>query len=113
MTLPVPSPTRAEVETTLLRFLCDVQSEIAARRRILSLLENYCWSECDFTVFFESIRDLFERDSKQILANLPAELTCRGFPDMPYEIFVEPARLNSTSALALAESLVHPSKSEK
>ena len=113
MTLPAPSQIRAEMEINLLRFLCDARSEIVARRRVLSLMQNYCWSERDSTVFFESIRLLFERDPKQILAHLPAELTRRGFPDMPCEILAEPTGLNSTSALALAETLVPRSNSEK
>ena len=113
MTSPVPSQTRAEMETNLLRFLCDPRSEIAARRRILSRLQNYCWSERDSTVFFESIRHFFERDPKQILANLPSELTRRGFPDMACEILAEPTGLNSASALALAETLVRLGKTDK
>lgn len=106
MTSPVPTQTRAELETNLLRFLCDAQTEIAARRRVLLIIGDYVWSTPDFAIFFECIRELFERDPKHILVNLPAQLTRRGFPDMPCEILVAPPRLSSASALTLAKKLL-------
>lgn len=106
MTSPVPSQTRAELETNLLRFLCDAQGEIAARRRVLSIIGDYAWSTPDSAIFFECIRELSERSSKNILANLPAQLTRRGFPDMPCEILAAPPTLSSASALALAKKLL-------
>lgn len=113
MTSPVPSQTRAELEANLLRFLCDAQSDVAARRRVLSIVKDHTWNTPDSAVFFECIRDLFERDPKNILANLPAQLTRRGFPDMPYEILAAPAVLNFTSGAAIAETLIRLDKPEK
>lgn len=113
MASPVSSQTRAELETNLLRFLCDAQSEITSRRRVFSIIESYAWSTPDFAIFFDGIRDLFERDPKHILANLPAQLTRRGFPDMPCEILAAPPTLSSASALALAKKLLRLSKAKR
>ena len=110
---PVPPQTRAELETNLLRFLCDGRSEIAARRRVLSIIEDYAWSAPDSAIFFECIRDLFERGPNHILPHLPADLTRRGFPDMSCEILAAPPTLRPASALALAKKLLRLCKKEK
>ena len=104
---------RTQMEMALLQFLCCTTNDGAARQKLLRTLAQYVWSNHDNALFFDCICHLFERDRKHILANLPAELTRRGFPDMPYEILAEPAGLNSASALALAETLLRSSKSEK
>ena len=110
MTLPVPSQTRAKIETNLLRFLCAARSSADTRLRVLLILQNHCWSTPDAAVFFECIRDLFACNSQTILANLPATLTRRGFPDMPCEILAMPSKLSSVSAVTLAQKLLHPNK---
>lgn len=113
MTLPVPSPTHVERETNLLRFLCDSRSKIDARESVLLIVQNYRWSAPDSVIFFECIRDLFACNPQNILANLPATLTRRGFPDLPCEILAMPSGLSPVSALTLAEKLVHLNKTER
>ncbi len=106
----VDSP--SQIETALLQFLCDAQMDRTARLALLRTLDSYDWSVPDNTIFFECIRELFARDAA-ILEHLPAALTRRGFPDMPCEFLAQPAGLNAVSALALAEKLLHRSKSRK
>lgn len=98
---------RADAEIVLLRFLCDANAEFAARSAILRTLDSYAWSCNDHQLFFECIRELFVRDPRCVLECLPAALTRRGFPDMPCESLAQPAQLNSVSALALAQTLLH------
>ncbi|HLW81782.1 MAG TPA: hypothetical protein VKS20_07060 [Candidatus Acidoferrales bacterium] len=104
------SAARAAAETTLLQFLCDAHRDLAARRQILGMLGNYSWRTHDNTIFFECIRELLARVPRQIVAQLPAALTRRGFPDMPCEFLTPPSELTAAAALALAEHLLHRKK---
>jgi hypothetical protein len=104
------SAARDAAETKLLQFLCDAHGDLAARRRILRMLGNYSWRRHDNTIFFECIRELFARVPRQILAQLPAALTRRGFPDMPCELLAPQSELTAAAALALAEHLLHRKK---
>lgn len=104
------SVSRIDNERQLLRFLCAAEENIALRKRVCQQLTVYSWSDNDHRILFEAIGELLMRNSQNILEHLPAELTRRGFPDMPCEALCASSELNSEAASALAEKLLRASQ---
>lgn len=94
----------------LLQFLCDAGGDASARRAALRLLETYSWRDADNEILFETIRVLFAQNPRDILDHLPAALTRRGFPDLPWEPLRHRSRLAAGEAVALARELRHSAK---
>jgi len=74
------------------------------------MLADYAWLDADNEILFEAIRQLFAQSPRDILAHLPAELTRRGFPDLPWEPLKQHSRLAGVEAVALASELLRSAK---
>lgn len=101
---------RADKETRLLQFVCDANEDKSARGNVIRMLADYAWLDADNEILFEAIRRLFAQSPRDILAHLPAELTRRGFPDLPWEPLKQCSRLASAEAVALAGELLRAAK---
>lgn len=104
---------RADKETRLLQFVCDATKDKPTRGNLIRMLADYAWLDADNEILFETIRELFARNSRDILKHLPAELTRRGFPDLPWEPLRGPCRIEPGAALELAESLLRKGETGK
>jgi len=100
---------RADQEIRLLAFICDAGKDAPARGALIRMLADYAWLDADNEILFETIRGLFARNSRDILGHLPAELTRRGFPDLPWEP-LKHSRLASVEAVTLAAEMLHSAK---
>ena len=104
------SGSRADKETRLLQFICDATEDQPARGNVIRMLADYAWLDPDNEILFEAIRQLFAQSPRDILTHLPAELTRRGFPDLPWEPLKQRSRLLGVEAVALAGELLRSPK---
>lgn len=110
MALNTFADSRADRETRLLQFVCDATEDKPVRGNVIRMLADYAWLDADNEILFETIRELFARNSRDILDHLPAELTRRGFPDLPWEPLKQRSRLAGVEAVALAGELLRAAK---
>jgi len=101
---------RTDKETRLLQFVCDANEDKPTRGNVIRLLADYAWPDADNEILFETIRRLFAQSLHDILSHLPAELTRRGFPDLPWEPLTQRSRLASVEAVELAGELLRAAK---
>ena len=85
--------------------MCDATGDEPAREAVICALANYIWLDADNEILFETIRDSFARNPADILSALPAALTRRGFPDLPWEPLRQRSPLLPDEAVALAGEL--------
>ncbi|MGH9732230.1 MAG: hypothetical protein ACRD4A_11045 [Candidatus Acidiferrales bacterium] len=105
-----PSGSRADKETRLLQFICDATEDGPLRGNVVRMLADYAWIDADNEILFEAIRQLFAQSPREILTHLPAELTRRGFPDLPWEPLKQRSRLAGVEPVALAAELLRAVK---
>jgi len=108
--LNTSSGSRADKETRLLQFVCDAAEDKSVRGNVIRMLADYAWLDADNEILFEAIRQLFAQSPREILNHLPAELTRRGFPDLPWEPLKQRSRVASFEAVALAAELLRAVK---
>ena len=113
MALNIFAGSRADKETRLLQFVCDANEDTPSRGDVIRMLADYAWLDADNEILFEAIRQLFAQSPRDVLAHLPAELTRRGFPDLPWEPLRGPSRIEPGAAVELAESLLRKGETEK
>lgn len=106
MALNIFAGSRADKETRLLQFVCDATEDRSARGNVIRILADYAWLDADNEILFEAIRELFVQSPHDILAHLPAELTRRGFPDLPWDPLNQRSRLTGVEAAELAGELL-------
>ncbi|MHB8541843.1 MAG: hypothetical protein ACYDCD_13035 [Candidatus Acidiferrales bacterium] len=104
------SASRGDREIRLLQFVCDAAGDEPARGAVLRALADYAWFDADNEILFETIRGLFARNPADILSELPAALTRRGFPDLPWEPLSQRSPLLPDEAVALAGELLRSAK---
>lgn len=110
MALNIFAGSRAEKEMRLLQFVCDANEDTPSRGDVIRMLADYAWLDADNEILFEAIRELFARNSRDILDHLPAELTRRGFPDLPWEPLKQHSRLAGAETVELAAELLRSPK---
>ena len=110
MALNTFAGSRADKETRLLQFVCDATEDQPARGNVIRMLADYAWLDADNEILFEAIRGLFARNSRDILNHLPAALTRRGFPDLPWEPLKHRSRLAAVEAVEMASELLRATK---
>ena len=110
MPLNTSSGSRADKETRLHQFVSDAAEDKSLRGNVIRMLANYAWLDADNEILFEAIRQLFAQSPREILTHLPAELTRRGFPDLPWEPLKQRSRPASFEAVALAAELLRAVK---
>ncbi|MHB8526340.1 MAG: hypothetical protein ACYDD2_09320 [Candidatus Acidiferrales bacterium] len=104
------SASRDDREIQLLQFLCDAAGDEPERGAVIRALADYAWLDADNEILFETIRGLFARNPADILTELPAALTRRGFPDLPWEPLMQRSSLAPGEAVALAGELLRSAK---
>lgn len=97
-----------ENEKQLLRFLC-ARENLADRQKLCRQLSKYSWRERDHQILFEAIGELLPTAPRQILEQLPAALTRRGFPDISCDGLAGSSTWDAAAAVALAEELLRAS----
>lgn len=110
MALNTFAGSRADKEMRLLQFVCDATEDKSVRGNVIRMLADYAWLDADNEILFEAIRQLFAQSPREILAHLPAELTRRGFPDLPWEPLKQRSRLADVEAVELAAELLRSPK---
>src|SRR5579863_6513230 len=101
---------RGEREIRVLQFVCSAAADESERAAVIRALADYAWLDADNEILFEAIRALFARNPANILSELPAALTRRGFPDLPWEPLKQRSPLALGEALALADELLRAAK---
>ena len=110
MALNTFAGSRADKETRLLQFVCDATKDKSARANVIRMLADHAWLDADNEILFEAIRQLFTQSPREILTHVPAELTRRGFPDLPWEPLKQRSRLTGDEAIELAGELLRAAK---
>ena len=92
-------------ERQVLRALCQGTPQGPVREIARLILNDYHWRDLLHAVLFETMASL-KTDSPDVLrAELPALLTRRGFPDLPWEDFFAPHGLTKEEAETLMRRL--------
>ena len=97
---------RPEVESKVLRYICDSTANRETRKELMEMLLGYTWLDADNEILYESICILFDVDPQRILFHLPSLLTRRGFPDISCKPLAGPSLLSSMAAICLAGDLL-------
>ncbi len=95
-----------EIETRLLRALCNGAVPSHQLDEVHRLLENYSWRSRDHQIVFEVLAKLRDVSPEDIRANLAAELTRKGFPDVAIEDYFRIERGEPVNCLRMIQSLL-------
>jgi hypothetical protein len=90
---PVPSQDAltlqvVELERSILRALCSAQGDSENWRGVKRELANYEWRESDHAVVFRAIGEVRSRSPKDWRAELAAQATRMGFPDLDWGTYL-------------------------
>ncbi|MBZ5694869.1 MAG: hypothetical protein LAN36_05870 [Acidobacteriia bacterium] len=100
-----PPEILAGVERRVLRALCGGTSVRALLERIVAELKDYRWSEPEHKVVFEALTRIRSHDLKALQAQLPAQTTRMGFPDVDWTIYLGGAETPASEIETLIEKL--------
>ncbi|HEV3482010.1 MAG TPA: hypothetical protein VGR97_06730 [Candidatus Acidoferrales bacterium] len=79
--------TATELEFEVLRALCVLPGDNAARARLANELKGYRWEHADHRVIYEALIEINSADGETLRRELPAAVTRMGFPDIHWERF--------------------------
>jgi hypothetical protein len=96
-----------KIERRLLRALCRGAISRSKRLEILRRLAGYHWRHPDHQVVFEVLHKLKNASPETIRANLAAELTRKGFPDVDVAAFLASGEIPKENWFGLAQSLLN------
>lgn len=105
-----PPETLAGVERRVLRALCGGTTIRARWERIVVELKDYLWREPEHKVIFEALTRIRSHNLKAIQAQLPAQTTRMGFPDVDWAIYLSGAETSASEIEALIEKLKEDTK---
>lgn len=77
-----------ELELAVLRALCVLPGDNAARARLASELKGYRWEHADHRVIYEALIKTNAADNETLCRELPAAVTRMGFPDIHWKRFL-------------------------
>jgi hypothetical protein len=78
-----------ELERSILRALCSAQGDSDNWRGVQRELANYEWRESDHAVVFQAIVEIRSRSPRDWRAELAAQTTRMGFPDLDWGIYLD------------------------
>jgi len=78
-----------ELERRILRALCDGESSGDVWREAQCALADYKWREPDHSVVYQAVANLRAREPRNWRAQLPAQATRMGFPDLNWEAYLQ------------------------
>jgi hypothetical protein len=81
---------RTDLERELLRQLCRATLGRRARSRIARELREYEWQDIEHGLVYAAIERLGSLHPKMLAAQLPAEATRMGFPDVDWKEYFSP-----------------------
>jgi len=76
-----------DIERRILRVLCGGPIARATRERAIVELKGYRWREPEHKVVFEALGRIRSHDLKTLQAQLPAQTTRMGFPDVDWTAY--------------------------
>jgi hypothetical protein len=99
---------QTQIEKLLLRGMCQPEGGESAWTVAADALRTYRWREPVHKALFAALGDLLARKPALMRELLPAALTRRGFPDVPWEDFFKPLNLSEEDARSLLQRLLRP-----
>ena len=93
-----------------MRALCGGPSVRARWERIVAELKDYRWREPEHEVVFEALTRIRSHDLKALQAQLPAQTTRMGFPDVDWTIYLSGAETSASEIETLIEKLKEDAK---
>jgi hypothetical protein len=96
-----------KIERRLLRALCGGAASRSERLGILRRLAAYHWRHPEHQVVFEVLHKLKNASPETVRANLAAELTRKGFPDLDVAVYVVSGETPEEDWLGLVQLLVN------
>jgi len=79
----------ADLEREILRALCKDSRSRAKRKEITAQLAAHIWNHSENRVVYEAICRLGNRNASILRAELPAEATRMGFPDIDWKAYFD------------------------
>jgi hypothetical protein len=94
-----------DLESKILRALCNDPPPPATRPAILATLRAHHWQDPEHRVVFEALTALPGRPAAELREQLPAQATRMGFPDVNWQIYFAPPADDFAIETLLAELL--------
>ncbi len=88
----------SRLEEDILKVLCQGTAEGPAREFMREHLRNYRWHEPAHQIIFQALLAIPSKSVEMICAELPAQLTRMGFPDLEWERLFEGELLSKSEA---------------
>jgi hypothetical protein len=95
----------SSAEIRLLQYLCQADSDVAARRLVLDALTGYEFSTVHHQVLFDCLKAAPDAQAGLLASLLPARLVRAGFPDFDLEPYLRPGGLSAAEAYTLCTKL--------
>ena len=99
-----------DLESKILRALCNESSPPATRPAILATLRSHPWQDPEHRVVFEALTALPARRPQDLREQLPAQATRMGFPDVNWQNYFAPPADGSALETLVAELIAAPRK---
>jgi hypothetical protein len=99
-----------QIERRLLRGLCRGVVVEGQRAEIMHALAAYQWRGTEHQVVFEVLHKLKNASPETIRANLAAELTRKGFPDVDIAVFLEFGEISKENWIGLVQVLLNSAR---
>ena len=94
-----------DLESKILRALCNDPSPPATRPAILASLRSHPWQDPEHRVVFEALTALPGRQSTDLREQLPAQATRMGFPDVNWPHYFAPTNDHAALETLVADLL--------
>jgi hypothetical protein len=94
-----------DLESKILRALCNDPSPPATRPAILASLRTHHWQDPEHRVVFEALTALPARRPQDLREQLPAQATRMGFPDVNWQKYFAADTDNAALETLVAELL--------
>ena len=95
----------SQIERDLLRALCAGRIDTDDWKRLIGRLEPHAWTDPEHEVVYDALRAVPSDDARTRHAELPAQATRMGFPDVDWAKYFDAEELDGVNPDALIDRL--------
>jgi len=100
-----PPESISDIEGHVLRGLCGSPISPSLWKHLVAELKDYRWHHPEHKVIFDALTRIRTHDFRAMQAQLPAQTTRMGFPDVDWAIYLSGAKTPAPKIKRLVEKL--------